>query len=202
MRGDSKIVGNAAVPADAKRVVARIVVRETAFLDRRGRGIKLPTQANVGGELRSEEPFVLNEGEELPGAVVGEEGREVTARLARNVEEEAGKGIEKAGLSRAGASVHCRLTIVKCVNTPRAEGLFLEHSVTDAAEVRTELHRVIAHDFGPRVCEVDVGFRANPGQARGESDDGIRKNAAVDLDADDSAGDCLVEVNARNAKRF
>src|SRR5207253_9060546 len=88
MRGDSKIVGNAAVPADAKRVVARIVVRETAFLDRRGRGIKLPTQADVGGKLRSDEPFVLNEGEELPGAVVGEEGREVTARLARNVEEE------------------------------------------------------------------------------------------------------------------
>src|SRR5207253_9745020 len=98
MRGDSKIVGNAAVPADAKRVVARIVVRETAFLVRRGRGIKLPTQADVGGKLCSDQPFVLNEGEELPGAVVGEEGSEVTARLGRIVVAEAGKVIENTRL--------------------------------------------------------------------------------------------------------
>jgi len=90
------------------------------------------------------------------------------------------------------------LPVVEGINAARAEGLLLEQKRPHAPQVHTKLYGVIAHDFRPGIGEIDVGFRTNPGQAGGESNQRIRKSA-VDGDADNAAGD-LVEIDTRDAE--
>src|SRR5689334_8770409 len=94
---NSKVLRNVTVAADTKRVVGGVVVGEAALPDGSCGRVEFPTQTNVRRQFGSHEPLVLSEGEELPRPVVGEESSEVAASLTRNVEEEAGKVIVKAG---------------------------------------------------------------------------------------------------------
>src|SRR5882724_7737403 len=180
MSSDSEIVGSIAVSSDEKGVVGGIVIGEAAFLDWSGGGIEFPAQANVSGEFGSDEPLILQEA----GKIVCETGRGRTH--LRALRESDYRALQRG------------LPVVEGINAARAEGLLLEQSVPHAPQVHTKLYGVIAHDFRPGIGEIDVGFRTNPRQAGGESNQRIRKSA-VDGDADNSAGD-LVEIDTRDAE--
>src|SRR5262249_2878712 len=102
------------------------------------RRIKFPANADISSEFWTDEPLVLGKGEELPGAVIGEEGGEIAACLAGDIKQEAGEVVRETGLgrpaTRRGASgigigdgtLRSRLTIVEDVQAARAKSLFLE----------------------------------------------------------------------------
>src|SRR5262249_8954451 len=78
------------------------------------------------------------------------------------------------------------------------EGLFLEQGVTEAAQVRAEFEGVVTHDFRPGIAEIDVRLGANPRKACRVSEQRVGE-AAVDLNADEAAGDVIAQVYAGNA---
>src|SRR5262249_53152436 len=145
--------------------------------------IKLPSHTDVSGELRRDEPLILNEGEELPGAVVGEEGSQVATSLSGNIHQEAGEIVCEASFGRGGTGVKRGLAIVEHIETARAKGLFLEQGVTDTAEIGAEFDGVVAHDFRPSVAEIDVRLGANPRETCRVAKQRVGE-AAVDLNAD------------------
>ena len=73
----------------------------------------------------------------------------------------------------------------------RAEGLFLQQRVANAAEVNAEFYGVVPDGFCPDICDVNIRFRTNPGKAGRESDEWIGVGSSVDRYADDAASDVI-----------
>ena len=157
-----------------------IVVGEAAGdLGRRG-WVELPANAEVDGELGADLPLVAGEGEEPPLPVCGEEGVEIAAGLAGQIEEEAGDVVGDVGLGagcrRFGRRRRCKaprgLKVWSCRRSSRTR-----------RRSTPNFDGVIADDLGPVVDEVDVGFGADPGDGGGVADERVGE-AAVEGDAD------------------
>src|SRR5260370_26822483 len=137
----------AADARDDQRVVSGIVVRKATFELRHSRGIQLPAYAEIHGKLWRDHPLVLNEGEDLPGAVSGEIDRQVTADLIGQVQQEAAEGVSEAGLCAGNRG----LVDVEDIESARAEGLGLKQIVAKAAYIHAPFEGVIAKDLGPGI---------------------------------------------------
>ena len=62
----------------------------------------------------------------------------------------------------------------------------LQKVVAVSPEIDAPLDRVVAFDVRPVADVIEVGFRADPGEAGGESDDGVAES--VHVDAGEPAG--------------
>src|SRR6185312_2647353 len=181
---------------DNKSVVHEIVVREASRKLRYSWRIQLPSHAKVERELGSYNPLILDERENLPGPVGGEVSSQVTSRLARKIEQEAG---EVVVVTCARTTFERRLAGVEGIDAARTECLILQQIVSNAPDVASPLNCVIAPNFVPRVGDVDIRFSAYPRQAGGVTDDVVRIEC-IQVDSDHPAVE-RPDVHAGDANR-
>ncbi len=162
MRRDPQVVRIPSNAANDKRIVGGIVIRKAPFRHRRGSRIELPADSNIRREFRSDQPLVLREAEELPGAIVREKRCQIASGLVWHVEQKAGEVVGKTGLGhdRLGcrANVERGLTVGERVKTAWAERLLLEQSIPNPAQVGAKLNRMIAENLGPGIGKINICF--------------------------------------------
>ena len=101
----------------------------------------------------------MHEAEELPCPIVRKKGGEIAPCLAGNIDQKAGEVVSKRSPSAGTArGLESGLAVVESIKPARAEGLLLKQSVANSPQVNTKLDRVIAHNLGPGVGKVNVGF--------------------------------------------